>query len=232
MKSRDIISSLAQDYFHANSVPDFLVSVRSGHEGLSDLKERFGVFTYGFGARTKIALENQLPKTRKIIGIEDWNRIGQTYARMIAPTFKNLNDISLGFPDYLESVGQDKHIRDCAIIEVLCLKSVRSSVERLYEKETFLKHFEMGEEVLLQSHVYFHKSAFNPLTESMTENGEVNVVVWRSGSLPYVDVLRPSLIWAIDYITGKTQSLYQTEDVKSISEALSLGISRGWFKFS
>ena len=232
MKSRKIVSSLAQEYFQANAAPDILVSFGSGPEGMGDLEERFGVFTYGFGARTKIALGNQLPKTRKIIGDEDWNRIGQIYARTIAPTFKNLNDISFGFPSYLESLGQDKHIVDCATTEVFCLKSVRSRIEKPYDREAFLKNFEMGGEVLLQSHVYFHKSAFNPITESITENGEVDVVVWRSGSLPYVDVLKPNLIRAIDYITGKTQSPDQTEDLKSISEALDLGISRSWFKFA
>lgn len=232
MNSRKVVSAFAQNYFQADSAPDSLVSNGSSPEGSGDLEERFKIFTYGFGARTKIALENQLPKTRKIIGEEDWNKIGQIYARTIATTFENLNDISFGFPSYLESIGQDKHIIDCAMIEVLCLKSVRSSIDNSCEKEAFLKNFEMGGEFLLQPHVYFHKSNFNPLTESIAENAEVDVVVWRSGPLPYVDVLKPNLVWAIDYVTGKMQSPDQTEDLKSISEALNLGISRCWFKFT
>lgn len=89
---------MTADYYFSGQVPSGLIY----SSNKTDLEKRFQTFCYGFSARTQTALSHQLPRTKKLLGPDNWNLIGKEFSHQMGVLAGNLNEISYLYPDFLK----------------------------------------------------------------------------------------------------------------------------------
>lgn len=87
---------------------------------------RLEVYRYGFGARTKRALEHSYPATSAALGEARWRRAGSTYCNEVGVTISNLNELGVRFPTFLAQRGYGAAVAELAQLEWLTLESLRA----------------------------------------------------------------------------------------------------------
>lgn len=87
---------------------------------------RLEVYRYGFGARTKRALEHTYPATSVALGEARWRRAGLSYCTEVGVTISNLNELGVQFPRFLAQRGYGASIAEVAQLEWLTLESLRA----------------------------------------------------------------------------------------------------------
>ncbi|MCG9876029.1 MAG: hypothetical protein MH321_14730 [Leptospiraceae bacterium] len=101
------------------------------------LSKRLSFLQYGYGARTKMTLEQFFPQTKTSLPEKDWNMLGLEYSESIASKFSNINELGLDFPEFLENKKVNSLSIECSLIERLCFYSGISARETPISLETF-----------------------------------------------------------------------------------------------
>lgn len=85
------------------------------------------MYRYGFGARTKRALEHTYPATSAALGEARWRRAGSTYCHEVGATISNLNELGVHLPRFLAQRGYGAALAELAQLEWLTLESLRAA---------------------------------------------------------------------------------------------------------
>lgn len=101
------------------------------------LSKRLSFLQYGYGARTKMTLEQIFPQTKASLPEANWNMLGLEYSESNASKFSNINQLGLEFPDFLINKKLNSLSIECSLIERLCFYSRTSVRETPISLETF-----------------------------------------------------------------------------------------------
>lgn len=113
-----------------------------------EFAKRVTYLKYGFEVRTKSVLENVFPETKKILGEEDWIKLGGEYSYVQGRKFININQIGESFPEYLKTQISNAIILEAANFELTLYYSAISPTGNPLTNDSFSK---LTEDSLIQT---------------------------------------------------------------------------------
>ena len=195
---KQLMDTVADHFFDSSTPSSIIVSSQK-----EDLDQRFQTLSYGFSARTNLALSHQLPRTQQYLGIEKWNLLGKEYCFTQGFFAKNLNEISFGFYDFLKSKNISSEICDLCWIEINVLKVSREKIattSTLHSIEQF-QNPEVLQNIQLTNSVRFFYSSFDPESEQKAGT-PVPLLIFKDDSNIRVQKITEDMAIALSLLLG------------------------------
>lgn len=104
-----------------------------------EFAKRATYLKYGFEVRTKSVLENVFPETKKLLGEEEWIKLGGEYSYTHARKFVNINQTGESFPEYLKNKKSNTLVLEAANFELTLYYSTISPTGNPLTNDSFSK---------------------------------------------------------------------------------------------
>ncbi|MFZ3229425.1 MAG: hypothetical protein WA160_04420 [Pseudobdellovibrio sp.] len=226
IKSEQAIKKLAELYFSQ----DLKENLLEGIIKTADLQIRLDTFLYGFGARTKSALEGQIPKTKSKLGKDAWNELGRKFSLEAGIYAENLNEISFEFPQFLiQKKVADKFIEVCKL-EILTLKVLRSELPIRLTMQQLLNKIENENKIVMQPHVQMMQTKLNIISEELDADDK-QLILWNQGGVVQVEVLTQQENRTLRFILDNSDTHLisnNDSDEKSVASFFIKAIANNW----
>lgn len=189
------IIDMTADYYFSGQVPSDLIY----SSNKMDLEKRFQTFCYGFSARTQTALSHHLPRTKNLLGPDNWNLIGKEFSHQMGVLVGNLNEISYLYPEFLKFKNINKSIISLAEIEVAALKLQRANYLMESDGIDLVTCLSNGLPIQLKPSAKLMYSYYDPHLEITSEN-LIPIIIKIENGNPFVFKLTPSQADLIEYL--------------------------------
>ncbi|MGE4107330.1 MAG: putative DNA-binding domain-containing protein [Bacteriovoracia bacterium] len=138
------------------SALDFLKPPKRG-----SLSDRFRIYAEGYSLRTQSAMEEIFELLPKLIGEEEWHRLGGAYVRLRPSKNYSFNHIGESFPEFLDQLGVDRRWLAVADFELKIWHSFHAHQKEIMLRPDALTQISGDTQFLLQDSLFLFESEWN-----------------------------------------------------------------------